>query len=128
MEDKSMNFKKIILTLISFIISISILLASDQNSKLFDIKDIKDPNIKKEMKILSKKYELEKKQVRKSYDKKINELKELRKSEIKSLRKIYSKKRDTILKYDGDKKSNSKVILKTSKKKDKLLKKEYTKD
>ena len=128
MEDKSMNFKKIILTLISFIISISILLASDQNSKLFDTKNIKDPNIKKEMKILSNKYELEKKQVRKSYDEKINELKELRKSEIKSLRKIYSKKRDTILKYDGDKKSNSKVILKTSKKKDKLLKKEYTKD
>ncbi len=123
-----MNFKKIILTLISFIMLISILLASDQNSKLFDIKDIKDPNIKKEMKILSKKYELEKKQVRKSYDKKINELKELRKSEIKSLRKIYSKKRDTILKYDGYKKSNSKVILKTSKKKDKLLKKGYTKD
>ena len=123
-----MNFKKIILTLISFIMSISILLASDQNSKLFDIKDIKDPNIKKEMKILSNKYELEKKQVRKSYDEKINELKELRKSEIKSLRKIYSKKRDTILKYDGDKKSNSKVILKTSKKKDKTLKKEYTKD
>tara|TARA_X000000368_G_C22931170_1_gene667696 strand:+ start:259 stop:645 length:387 start_codon:yes stop_codon:yes gene_type:complete len=128
MEDKSMNFKKIILTLISFIMSISILLASDQNSKLFDTKNIKDPNIKKEMKILSNKYELEKKQVRKSYDEKINELKELRKSEIKSLRKIYSKKRDTILKYDGDKKSNSKVILKTSKKKDRLLKKEYTKD
>ena len=128
MEDKSMNFKKIILTLISFIMLISILLTSDQNSKLFDIKDIKDPNIKKEMKILSNKYELDKKQVRKSYDKKINELKELRKSEIKSLRAVYSKKRDTILKYDGDKKSNSKVILKTSKKKDKLLKKEYTKD
>lgn len=80
------------------------------------------------MKILSNKYKLEKKQVHKSYDEKINELKKLRKSEIKSLRKVYSKKRDTIIKYNGNKKSNSKALLKTSKKKDKTLKKEYTKD
>ena len=128
MEDKSMNLKRIILKLFSFIMLISTLLGSDQKTKLFNINDIKDPNIKEEIKLLSNEYELEKQQVRKSYDKKIKELKKLRNSEIKSIRKKYSKKRNIILKYSGDEKSNSKAILKKSAKKDKILRKENTID
>jgi len=121
MEDESMKLTTLTILCSCFLLLTS--LATGENKSIDEDKFMRiNPNIsnealRSELENLVKEFDVERQRVRKSYDKKIETLKDERRIEIKSIKKAFGEKREALFIKYGEGRKKTKPAIKPNMKK-----------
>ena len=115
MEDKSMKLTQLIILFSSFLLLASLIIAEDKSigkDKFMRINpNITNEALRAEFENLVIEFDVEKKRIRNSFDKKIETLKDERRIEIKSMKNEFGEKRKALFtKYGEDRKKTKPAI------------------
>ena len=116
MEDKSMKLTKLTILFSSFLLLASLIIAEDKSigkDKFMRINpNITNEALRAELENLGKEFDVEQQRVRKSYDKKIETLKDERRIEIKSMKNEFGEKREELFIKYGERRKKTKPAIK----------------
>ena len=115
MEDKSMKLTTLTILCSGFLLLASLINGDnksiDKNKFMRINPNITNEALRAELENLAKEFDIERQQVRDSYDKKIETLKDERRIEIKSIKNEFGKKREALFtKYGEDRKKTKPAI------------------